>query len=104
LNFVQLYIETSVEIIWAILIVIWVAAAFTSKKSIRRQSMGSRLTMILVAFICGFGLSQAAIYGHFLLARWTMGSGITSVIGLVRGAGIVGKIPAGPKLERDRHD
>ena len=39
--------------------------------------------MVLVAFVCAFGVGLAASYQPFLVARWTIGSGVSSIIGLV---------------------
>jgi protein-S-isoprenylcysteine O-methyltransferase Ste14 len=72
----------ALKAIWAIFAAVWIIGAFTSKRSVRRQSWASRFGMVGCGIIGYFLLFAAARYFGFVEGRFLPNSAIYLWIGL----------------------
>jgi protein-S-isoprenylcysteine O-methyltransferase Ste14 len=75
-------LSVALKVTWAIFAIVWIVGAFTSKRSVRRQSWASRFGMIAVAILAYVSLLWAATYFGFADHRFLPDSGIYLWIGL----------------------
>ena len=70
------------KITWTIFVIVWIVGAFTSKRSVRRQSWESRLGIVALGVLEYLLLFWAASYFGFAYRRFLPDSAICLEIGL----------------------
>lgn len=70
------------KIVWAIFALVWIIGAFTSKRTVRRQSWASRFGMVAIAIVEYWLLLGTARYFGFAHRRFLPDSAIFLWIGL----------------------
>jgi protein-S-isoprenylcysteine O-methyltransferase Ste14 len=75
-------LSVAVKITWAIFVIVWIIGAFTSKRSVRRQSWASRFGMVAIAILEYLLLFWGASYFGFAYRRFLPDSAIYLWIGL----------------------
>jgi protein-S-isoprenylcysteine O-methyltransferase Ste14 len=75
-------LSVALKITWAIFAIVWIIGAFTSKRSVRRQSWASRFGMVGLAILEYLLLLWAVSYFGFAYRRFLPDSAIYLWIGL----------------------
>src|SRR5947209_12055264 len=70
-------LSVALKVTWAILVIVWIIGAFTSKRNVRRQSWASRFGMVAIAILEYLLLFWAASYFGF--AKPAVLTGFTDV-------------------------
>jgi len=70
------------EVTWAIFVILWIIGAFTSKRTVRRQSWASRFGIVAIAILECLLLFWAARYFGFANRRFLPDSPIYQWIGV----------------------
>ncbi|MBV8865040.1 MAG: isoprenylcysteine carboxylmethyltransferase family protein [Acidobacteriaceae bacterium] len=73
--------SVALKITWAIFVIVWIIGAFTSKRSLRRQSWASRFGMVAVAILEYLLLFWGASYFGFAYQRFLPDSTIYLWVG-----------------------
>lgn len=101
-------LSVALKVTWAIFVIVWIIGAFTSKRTVRRQSWASRLGIVAIAMFEYLLLFWAARYFGFANRRFLPDSPICLWIGLfmtIRRSDVcnLGAGHTRPKLEWDRN-
>jgi protein-S-isoprenylcysteine O-methyltransferase Ste14 len=77
-----------VAALWCLFVVVWVVAAFTARKTVKKEPLLSRLRYVLIAASAGVVLQPDVLRVPALDVRWLQGDAWGAVAVLLTAAGI----------------